>query len=426
MSIGGALAVIYNLPGGPNAAAPTRGPLTISGDTLYGATQSGGIFTDQYGIGSGTIFSVKTNGTGFNVVHSFNSSTDGAQPYGGLIISGNTLYGTTTLGAGGGRGTVFSIGTDGSSFKVLYTFTATTSSSPFVNNDRATPETPLMLWGDTLYGTTFVGGSNGWVFAINTNGTNFKVVHAFDGANGKYPSTQLVLIGDGLYRCTYNGGSNDGGTIFAVNTNGNPFRALLYFDSTDSSRHPDGDLALSGNKLYGTTLASVQNNHGTAFSFELPAAPTISADPQSITVTYGFPADFAVTVSGWPPFAYQWAFNGNYVPDATNAGFSVENVFPRDVGLYSVTITNLYGSTTSNPAMLTAVPSVLESPKALPGGGFQFSFDSASNVSYTIQYSPTLNDWTTLAIFRGGGGPITIIDPAAVGAQRFYRVVLSP
>src|ERR1039458_9177704 len=51
--------------------------------------------------GTGTVFAVNTNGTGFMTLHSFtarsgslSTNSDGAYPNDGLILSGNTLYGT--------------------------------------------------------------------------------------------------------------------------------------------------------------------------------------------------------------------------------------------------------------------------------------------------------------------------------------------
>ena len=57
----------------------------------------------------GTLFAVNTDGTGFTNLYNFNGSRDGANPYGGLILSGNTLYGTAYGGGSSGNGTVFSL-----------------------------------------------------------------------------------------------------------------------------------------------------------------------------------------------------------------------------------------------------------------------------------------------------------------------------
>jgi hypothetical protein len=54
---------------------------------------------------------------------------------------------------------------------------------------------------------------------------------------------------------------------------------------------------------------------------------------------------------------------------------------------------------------------------------FQFTFNTQSNVNYTIQYSTTLLNWMSVLTFDGYGGPLTIIDPNAAGSsRRFYRI----
>jgi len=81
--------------------------------------------------GNGAVFAINVDGTGIRTLYSFttvnpNTGTnrDGAYPY-GLILSGNTLYGTTEQGGSGGNGTVFVVNTNGTSFRVLHSFTPT-------------------------------------------------------------------------------------------------------------------------------------------------------------------------------------------------------------------------------------------------------------------------------------------------------------
>src|SRR3989442_1026087 len=49
----------------------------------------------------------------------FSTNSDGAGPN-GLILSGDTLYGTTSFGGTSGVGTVFKVNTDGTGFTTLY------------------------------------------------------------------------------------------------------------------------------------------------------------------------------------------------------------------------------------------------------------------------------------------------------------------
>ena len=123
----------------------------------------------------------------FTTLHSFTTTngvagtnSDGAYPYAGLItnFSGNTLYGTASQGGSSGVGTVFALNTDGSDFRTLHDFTARVAG---INSDGASPRGDLILSGNTLYGTASGGGSwrSGTVFALNTNGTDFTNLHSF-------------------------------------------------------------------------------------------------------------------------------------------------------------------------------------------------------------------------------------------------------
>src|SRR5207249_1075887 len=80
------------------------------------------------------------------------TNSDGAFPS-GLNLSGNTLYGIASRGGESGNGTVFQVGTDGTGLRTLYQFTAGSGSDPyFTNSDGAFPS-GLILSGNTLYGT---------------------------------------------------------------------------------------------------------------------------------------------------------------------------------------------------------------------------------------------------------------------------------
>src|SRR4030095_10938739 len=102
---------------------------------------------------SGTVYKVNTDGTGFTIIYNFNgirSKEDGAMPLGDLILSDNTLFGTTSWGGRLGHGTVFKINIDGTGFTTLHDFTG--------SKEGRVPVAGLTLSGTILYGTTFEGG----------------------------------------------------------------------------------------------------------------------------------------------------------------------------------------------------------------------------------------------------------------------------
>jgi hypothetical protein len=92
-----------------------------------------------------------------------------------------------------------------------------------------------------------------------------------------------------------------------------------------------------------------------------------------------------------------------------------------------VAITNVYGSVTSNPALLTVLPLVIQT-QASPGGGpFQLTLDTAVGINYEVEYSTNLLNWYVWFTLGGNGQPFMLSDPnAGQNPYRFYRIVLSP
>jgi uncharacterized repeat protein (TIGR03803 family) len=161
---------------------------------------------------------------------------------------------------------VFAVNINGSNYMTLHSFDY---------SDRE-PLASLVLSGNTLYGTTVEGGTNGGygtVFAVNTNGSNYMTLHSFDDSDGAEPEFALVLSGKTLYGTTGAGGRSAGysGTVFAINTDGSGFTTVYYFTNGAYGYGPNG-LVLSGNTLYGTTQGGGTNGpeSGTVFSLTVP------------------------------------------------------------------------------------------------------------------------------------------------------------
>ena len=124
----------------------------------------------------GSMLASRVTAQTFTNLYSFTApsaaNSDGVEPLGALLLSGNTLYGTASGGGTNGNRTVFAVNTDGSGFTVLHTFTALINST---NSDGANPSGGLILSGNLLIGTAQIGGSagNGTVFAVRTDGLYF-------------------------------------------------------------------------------------------------------------------------------------------------------------------------------------------------------------------------------------------------------------
>ena len=186
----------------------------------------------------------------FTNLHTFSAAVfDGINPQAGLILSGNTLYGTAYGGGSAGNGTVFKVNADGTGYAILYSFSQTDEN--YFNSDGANPQAGLILSNNTLYGTAYYGGSAGagTVFKVNADGTGYTTLYSFsqtdmNGVNsdGAYPQAGLILSGNTLYGTAYYGGSGGAGTVFSVKTNGTGFATLYGFTGGQRRRQPAGRL----------------------------------------------------------------------------------------------------------------------------------------------------------------------------------------
>jgi len=81
--------------------------------------------------------------------------------------------------------------------------------------------------------------------------------------------------------------------------------------------------------------------------------PLITVQPVSLATTPGSTAVFSVTALSLPPLAYQWRFNGETLPGATESSLAVSNVQVSNLGAYSVLVMNQDGTSLSSTATLT-------------------------------------------------------------------------
>jgi uncharacterized repeat protein (TIGR03803 family) len=266
---GTGITILHNFAGTEGRYA--CGSLLHDNGVLYGMTSQG----DGITTASGTIYKLNIDGTGYSILHSFalNIQTNGNNPQGSLVISGNVLYGMTRKGGAvyadllGGLGTIFKINTDGSNFSLLHSFEL----------GEENPYGSLLLDGNFLYGMTSTYGSNnnaGKIFKINKDGTGYTILHTFNYANGAKPNGTLVLGGNTLYGMTALGGNTGNGVrkgnVFKINTDGTGFQSI--FNELNGSQYYTwsyGSLVLVGNVLYGKSNVNLYsiNTDGTGYQW---------------------------------------------------------------------------------------------------------------------------------------------------------------
>jgi uncharacterized repeat protein (TIGR03803 family) len=385
------------------------------------------------------VFAINTNGNGFALLHTFSafsfdvnvlSSTngDGAQPEGGLAVSGGTLYGTTYMAGTNGWGTVFAINTDGTGFTTLHSFNGGTTASATPASDGGNPAATLALYGDTLYGTTEAGGTNGYgmVFALNTNGLGFTNLHSFTpytynavtqvlttNTDGYMPEAGVVLSGSTLYGTTKFGGKNGTGMVYAVDTDSLTTTTVYDFSVTngasftnDDGANPVSVLVVSGSTLYGTTLFGGTNGNGTVFA--------VNTDGTGFATLYDFNAVFENQLE--IPTNYGGAnpttglvLSGNTLFGTANGDGSYNRQFGDGGGLFGGG--TVFALTISTSVSLSPIPLNLQ----LNAPNLVLSW---ANPAFFLQNAPAIaGPWTTVP---GAASPYNapITNPA-----QFFRLL---
>lgn len=327
------------------------GTLLESDGYVYGMTSGGGAFN------AGIIFSLKNDGTSFQVLHDFNT-TDGSQPQNGLIIaSDGLLYGLTSRGGQYNNGVAFRIAKNGTGFQKIHDFLSSTGKTPvgkllqasdemfygmtseggdpqkgtifrlnsltleynviheFNGNpgpvdvdpgkyDGAEPHGSLIENADgSLMGMTIAGGpqGRGMIFSMLKSGEFFTNIHSFTGSDGDSPIGDLVLVEtELLFGMTSKGGTDDLGIIFSISPSGDNYTVVKDLDPT-TGVSPDGSLILRDNLLYGVTKGS-QSPGGavpaTLFSLTTDGATFTSLKAITDDTRYDFTGSVVMDANG--------------------------------------------------------------------------------------------------------------------------------
>lgn len=260
----------------------------------------------------------------------------GSQPYGSLILIGDSLYGMTTYGEYPEECEVFRFNWKYDQFIRLFIWGGTPYDSLTFQDglfygmtcyegifrfnadltivehthrfaggasDGIHPYGTLIAVNGKLFGMTREGGAGdkGVVFRINPDGTGFKILHSFAGgaSDGAYPTGTLIFTAGMLFGMTDNGGPSDLGTIFRIGPGGRGFKILHAFKGGQKDGAiPSRSLAVKDSALYGMTREGGKSDHGTIFKIStagkgfallhsFKGAPTGGAGPKGSLLLVG-------------------------------------------------------------------------------------------------------------------------------------------
>ena len=283
---------------------------------------------------------------------------------------------------------------------------------------------PTYVWQRQAAGTTgFVALANGGGYAGATtvtltvttaaamHGDQFRAV-ASNGIGTAATSAAATLVVNAPPAITsagvatfYIGQPN----TFTVTATGNP---AATFSVTAGALPTWATLNATTGALTGTP----PNNTGAPFAFTLAASngiapvatqafslvvqaatlPTITAQPISRSVAAGGTVSFAVTVVGTAPLNYQWRKNGTPISGATSATLTLSNVQTADTAAYTVVITNIAGSVTSEVATLGVIPAGTSATHAAVGTGYVAGNAVTITNTFTFTGGATSLAWRVL------------------------------
>jgi Pectate lyase superfamily protein/Abnormal spindle-like microcephaly-assoc'd, ASPM-SPD-2-Hydin/Purple acid Phosphatase, N-terminal domain/Immunoglobulin domain len=188
--------------------------------------------------------------------------------------------------------------------------------------------------------------------------------------------------------------------------------------------------------------SSKANSGGHSFK-TLGAAPSITAQPTSQTVTAGQTASFSVAATGTAPFTYQWQKNSVAITGATSSSYTTPVTTSSDNGAqFTAVVSNTAGSATSSAAILTVnaapvAPSITTQPASqtvTAGQTASFSVVATGTAPLNYQWQKnsvaitgaTSSSYTTpVTTSSDNGAQFTVVVSNTVGSATSSAAILT-
>jgi hypothetical protein len=173
------------------------------------------------------------------------------------------------------------------------------------------------------------------------------------------PTNQSIQVGNTL--------------VFSVSCTGDmPFAFQWY----------KNDVAIQGQAGASLSIASVAESDAGSYTVKItnaggsvtttaavltvivPVAPTITTQPENKTVEVGGSTSLSVQAEGTQPLVYEWSKDGAALQTSMGNMLPIINAQVSNEGIYSVKVTNMAGSVTSNDVTVTVTTPVTPEPTA--------------------------------------------------------------
>ena len=220
--------------------------------------------------------------------------------------------------------------------------------------------------GDFLSGTGDVGltaGFTSFLVYSRTNRPGLEEIPTLVGLPGTAGASRAFSITNNEMRFStwvthYGSGFSVPPTTVRIGTERlNSSRTLIEFFDTNgtndftSSKPTSGTLTPGSGYYVGGLSSLLRHFQGDIAEIIYYQGALTEAERQSVDAYLR--AKYFLTATGDGASAYQWRFNGEEIPGATNSFLTLKNVQATNSGNYSVVVSNLAGINTSSNAFLT-------------------------------------------------------------------------
>jgi uncharacterized repeat protein (TIGR03803 family) len=249
--------VLYRFQGQADGALPVGDLSFDASGNIYGTTSRGGIAGGCGSVGCGVVFKLSRSGSSWveTVLYTFGDSPDGATPFDGVTFdrAGN-MYGTTSAGGTGQRGTIFQLSPSGSGWTetILHHFQGSDGLEPYAG--------VILDSAGNLYGATAGGGPVGGGVAYKLSHENgawtYAMLDNFFGGIGPMQKLSMDSAGN-LYGANQSSGIGPYyGQVWELTPSGGQWTETILYNFTNyfNGQYPNGGIVLdAGGNLYGTT-----------------------------------------------------------------------------------------------------------------------------------------------------------------------------
>jgi len=286
---------------------------------------------------------------------------------GGLLAAGHAAVTTFFIATGGsytgrpprltaqpqpvaaavGQTVTFTVGADGDPAPTYQWYHGST---PISGAHSATLNYTVQASDDSTYVYAAASNSIGFVRSA------FATIRAYNGppAFVVQPSNQSLQVGQTAHFAS--GVNSTGNTTYQWYFNGQPLAGATasLLTLTNIQYNEAGTYyAVATDPGGSSTSASATLTVNAPPSNSTTTAPFFYSPPNSQLLPAGITTVFTVNVGNGVTAAFQWYFNNVAIPGATGSLLLVPSVTAANVGSYTCTATNSYGTTTSSAAKLT-------------------------------------------------------------------------